>query len=185
MSSRRTTAQEQPPRGPGVPSRTAATLRGTLTMLAAPQGFTLSIAGTLAATIGQRGVPGLLPVWLFVVGSSAGFCLLALAVGAASRARAELAAGGLSGRAVLNAAPLAVVPFAVGGSSWIPNALGAYVAAGALATTSYVVILASMTRVGVAEEASETTDRQLVPGSRRAAGRGRGRRRRGSSRRGS
>jgi hypothetical protein len=43
-------------------------VRGLTAQLAAAQGFTLSIGGTLAATIGQRGGSDLFDVWLFVAG---------------------------------------------------------------------------------------------------------------------
>ena len=122
------------------PLRMWPVLRGTTSMLAAPQGFTLSVAGTLAATIGQRDVAGLLEVWLFVVGGSAGFCLVAVAGGVLHRPGPR---GGLSvsRRAVLNVAPVAVVPVAVGGSLRIPSDPLAFLVAGGLATTCYVVML--------------------------------------------
>lgn len=52
----------------------------------------------------------------------------------------------MSGRAVLNAAPVAVVPAAVGGSCWIQSPRVAFLVAGGLATACYVVALVLLLR---------------------------------------
>lgn len=96
--------------GEGVPhARLGFSVRGLTSMLVIPQGFTLSIAGTLAGTIGQRGITRLRDVWLFVVGAGFSFCLLAIASG---NARNDSPSRPLPifGKATLNILPIAGVP---------------------------------------------------------------------------
>jgi len=116
-----------------------AAVRRLTIQLAAPQGFTLSIGGTLAATVGQRGASDLLDVWLFVMGAGLSFCLLALMSGSALRGAPRGVP--VSGAAVLNVLPVVVVPTAVGCAALVaPRPLG-FLAAGALASGVYVTLL--------------------------------------------
>jgi hypothetical protein len=56
----------------------SAAVRPTVQLLTAPSGFTLAAGGVLAVIIGRHGYPGILPIWLFVAGGCAAFCLTAL-----------------------------------------------------------------------------------------------------------
>jgi hypothetical protein len=58
-----------------------ASARGLSHLLVAPQGFTLSIAGTLAISV-QRHAPDAFAIWMFVLGGGLAFCATALTVGA-------------------------------------------------------------------------------------------------------
>lgn len=115
-------------------------------LLGAPQGFTLSVAGTLAAVVGQRGMPGPWPAWLFVTGAGLGYCAVLLAAGA-HHERAARPTRGLRGGAVFNLLPVVVVPAAVLGTAWIAAATVAFFLAGAIAVTSYVVLLGGLARL--------------------------------------
>jgi hypothetical protein len=115
-------------------------LRGLTAQLAAPQGFTLSIGGTLAATVGQRGVSDLFDVWLYVMGAGLSFCLLALMSGSALRAGPGRGVP-VSRAAVLNVLPVVVVPAAVGCAALITSRPFGFLAAGALASGVYVTLL--------------------------------------------
>ncbi|MGE3286189.1 MAG: hypothetical protein AB7J32_08810 [Pseudonocardia sp.] len=129
----------------GVGGLRAATREAGL-LLGVPQGFTLSVAGTLAAVVGQRGMPGPWPAWLFVTGAGLGFCAVLLAVGA-HHEPAVRPVGGLRGGAVYNLLPVAVVPAAVLGTAWIAAAAVAFFAAGAIAVVSYLVLLGILGRL--------------------------------------
>jgi hypothetical protein len=120
-----------------------ATTREAGLQLGVPQGFTLSVAGTLAALAGQRGMPGPWPAWLFVTGGGLGFCAVLLAVGA-HHDRAAGSTGGLRGRAVFNLLPVAVVPAAVLGTAWIAADTLAFFVAGAVVVVAYVVLLGAL-----------------------------------------
>ena len=110
------------------------------TVLVVPQGFTLSVSGTLAATIVQRGAVAVIDIWLFVVGAALSFCLLALVSGGVARsgARPQLA---LSGVAMLNVLPVAVIPAAVQCAALIADRGLGFLLAGALATGLYIGLL--------------------------------------------
>ena len=126
----------------GVPqARLGFSVRGLTSTLVVPQGFTLSIAGTLAGTIGQRGTTRLLDVWLFVVGAGFSFCLLAIVSG---NVRNDSPSRPLPifGKATLNILPIAVMPAAVVSAGRIANSAAGFFVAGALATGLYVGLLA-------------------------------------------
>jgi hypothetical protein len=128
------------PRGDGL----GYAVRGLTVQLAVPQGFTLSIGGTLAAAIGQRGTSDLFDVWLYVVGAGLSFCLLALASGSALGARAGRT-GSVSRATVLNVLPVVVVPAAVGAAALIASRPFAFLVAGAVASGAYVTLLGIVT----------------------------------------
>lgn len=121
-------------------------VRMVATTLIVPQGFTLSIAGTLAATINHRGRAELLDVWLFLVGAGFVFCLLALVSGCTSRT-ADSRGGPISGVAVVNVVPVAAMPAAVVGAAWIPADGPGFLTAGALAVVLYVTALAGLVAI--------------------------------------
>ena len=115
-------------------------VRGLTAQLAVPQGFTLSVGGTLAATIGQHGTPGLFDVWLFAVGAGASYCLLAMLSGSATRSGPPDHVPP-SRALVLNVLPVVVIPTAVGCAALVPSRPLAFLLAGALASGLYVVLL--------------------------------------------
>lgn len=122
-------------------------VRGLTAQLAVPQGFTLSAGGTLAATIGQHGTPGLFDVWLFAVGAGVSFCLLAMLSGSASRV-ASAGQVALSRAMVLNVLPVVVIPAAVGCAALVPSRPVSFLLAGGLASGLYVVLLAAVAAHG-------------------------------------
>jgi len=105
-------------------------------MLVVPQGFTLSVAGVLAITIGHRGSPGLLAIWLFVTGASIGFCTITLVSGAHTEDSNRPVS--IVGMALMNLLPILVVPAACSASWWVGNKSAAFLAAGFCATVLYV-----------------------------------------------
>ena len=120
-------------------------VRGLTHLLAGPQGFTLSIGGSLAVAIGHAGYRGLLPVWLFVLGAGAGFCAIALASGAHRDAPMPI---GMLGLALLNLVPVAVLPLAAMAMWWIDNVDAAFFVCGLVAAASYVLLFAALIVIG-------------------------------------
>lgn len=121
-------------------------MRDLVSALVVPQGFTLSIAGTLAATISQRGMPGIFDVWLFVVGASLSFAVLAV-LGGSLRTTARSRPLLVTGTRSLNVVPVAAMPGATLGAGLIPNSAAGYFVAGILASALYIVLLAAMLRL--------------------------------------
>jgi hypothetical protein len=115
-------------------------VRGLTVQLAVPQGFTLSVGGTLAVTIGQHGTPGLLDVWLFAVGAGVSFCLLAVLSGSALQG-GPVEQVSLPRAAVLNVLPVVVIPAAVGCAALVSSQQLDFLLAGALASGLYVLLL--------------------------------------------
>lgn len=121
-------------------------LRGITHMIAVPQGFTLSIAGTLTITIGERGFPGAVGVWLFIAGAGAGFAAVTVLSGAHREpVNRPLSVSGLS---LVNLSPILVVPLAAAAAWWIPDDAIAMAVAGTAAAVLYVwLTAATMTAV--------------------------------------
>lgn len=105
-------------------------------MLVVPQGFTLSIAGVLALTIGHHGFPGLLAIWLFIAGASIGFCAMTLASGAHTEGSNRHVS--IVGMALMKLLPILVVPAACSASWWVGNKSAAFFVAGFCGTVLYV-----------------------------------------------
>jgi hypothetical protein len=105
-------------------------------MLVVPQGFTLSVAGVLALTIGHQGFPGLLAIWLFVVGASIGFCAITLASGAHTEVSNRPVS--IVGMGLMNLLPILVVPAACSASWWVGDKSAAFFIAGFCGTLFYV-----------------------------------------------
>ena len=116
------------------PLRTAT--RPTVQTLAIPNGFTLTIGGTLAFAVGRDGYPGWLAVWLFVVGGCVAFCIAA-ALSNAHRDRDDTA-GPVCGPTVFNLVPVVVVPIVEIATNWIGFADAQFALAGFLAVGLYV-----------------------------------------------
>jgi hypothetical protein len=113
--------------------------------LVVPQGFTLSIAGTLATLVGERGYPGAFGIWLFVLAAGLAFCWV---VGGAGLHRdPEARPDPITGRATFNLAPAAVVPCVY----WLQKAVGndrlAFLLSGFVAVALYLVVLAASVSV--------------------------------------
>lgn len=108
--------------------------------LVVPQGFTLSVSGTLAATIVQRGAATVTDIWLFAVGAGLSFCLLALMSGSVARSgtRPQLV---LSRVAMLNVLPVAVIPAATQCAALVADRGLSFLLAGPLATGFFVAPL--------------------------------------------
>jgi len=120
-------------------------IRGITHMLVVPQGFTLSVTGVFAITAGHRGYPGPVVIWLFVAGAGAGFCGLVLASGA-HRETTNMPVS-ITGLALANLLPAAVVPAACCVSWWITNKAAAFLTAGAAASVLYVAGLAAFVAI--------------------------------------
>jgi hypothetical protein len=93
-------------------------------MLVVPQGFTLSVAGVLAITIGHQGFPGLLAIWMFIAGASTGFCAITLASGAHTEVSNMPVS--IVGMGLMNLLPILVVPAACAASWWIGDKSAAF-----------------------------------------------------------
>ena len=106
-----------------------------------PQGFTLSVAGSLSITIAHHGSLGIWEAWLFVVGAGMGFLVMTLASGAHRRRHVRTSLT-VTGWALLNLVPAVVVPIA-GVISWsVANVAAAAFVAGPVTTAAYVTALA-------------------------------------------
>jgi hypothetical protein len=115
----------------------AATVRAIVQQIVIPQGFTLSITGTIAIMNGHRFQAGPIAIWLFILGAGAGYSTAALAAGAHRRS-ASSRPQPITGLPVLNVVPVIVVPVAVAAAWWIPDPGVAFAAAGFVATAGYV-----------------------------------------------
>ncbi len=116
-------------------------VRGITHMLVVPQGFCLSMTGVFAITVGHRGYPGPVVVWLFVVGAGIGFCGVTLASGA-NREKSSRPVS-IVGMAMINLLPAVVVPAACGMSWWISDRPACFLVAGACASVFYLAGLAA------------------------------------------
>lgn len=109
----------------------------TIGQLSVPYGFTMTVAGSLAVLIGRRGYPGFLGVWLFVVGGSLAYCILAVV------SRAHIGAGPAPAprrrRAVVNLAPVVALPVDDVAVRWVENDHLAFGLAGWVAVLAYVL----------------------------------------------
>jgi hypothetical protein len=116
-------------------------VRVTTRMLFIPQGFTLSVSGVSVALIGQRSYPGLLAIWLFVLGAGLSLAVCAFTTGAHRNDRH----GNISSAsaAVFNPAPVVVVPLSVGAFRFIDNRAFAFFVAGVAVAGLYVVVAAA------------------------------------------
>jgi hypothetical protein len=116
-------------------------VRVTTRMLFIPQGFTLSVSGVCVALIGQRSYPGLLAVWLFVLGAGLSFAVCAFTTGA----HRDDGHGNISSAsaAVFNLAPVVVVPLSVGVVRFIDNRAFAFFVSGVAVVGLYIVVAAA------------------------------------------
>ena len=113
----------------------------TTRMLFIPQGFTLSVSGTSIALIGQRGYPGPLAVWLFVLGAELSLAVCVFTSGA----HRNDGHGNISSAsaAVFNVAPVVVAPLSVGAVRFIDNRAFAFFVSGVAVAGLYIVVAAA------------------------------------------
>lgn len=111
-------------------------------MLVVPHGFTLCVAGVLTSTVGQRGFPGLMPVWLFVVGAGLTFAFVLLATDGHRQLPPPSPAA--VGGAVFNLTPIGVVPGACLASWWIASNDLAFLVAGVVTVALYLAALTGL-----------------------------------------
>jgi hypothetical protein len=116
-------------------------VRGITRMLVVPQGFSLSVTGVFAITVGHRGFPGPVVIWLFTVGAGLGFCGVALASGAHRETSSRPVS--IVGMAVMNLLPALVVPAACSASWWISDKPACFLVAGACGSVFYLTGLAA------------------------------------------
>ena len=110
-------------------------------MLVVPQGYSLSVTGVFAITVGHRGFSGPVAIWLFIVGAGLGFSCVTWASGA-HRERTNRGAS-IVGLAMTNLLPAVVVPAACGVSWWISDKPACFLVAGACASVFYLAGLAA------------------------------------------
>jgi hypothetical protein len=119
-------------------------VRVTTRMLFIPQGFTLSVSGVSVALIGQRGYPGLLAIWLFVLGAELSLALCAFTSGAhRNDGHGNMPS---ASAAVFNLAPVVVVPLSLGVVRFIDNRAFAFFVSGVAVAGLYVVVAAAFFR---------------------------------------
>jgi hypothetical protein len=119
-------------------------VRVTTRMLFIPQGFTLSVSGVSVALIGQRSYPGLLVVWLFVLGAELSLAVCAFTSGAhRNDGHANISS---PGAALFNLAPIVVVPLCLGAVRFIDNRPLAFFVSGVVVAGLYIVVVAAFFR---------------------------------------
>jgi hypothetical protein len=116
-------------------------IRGITHMLVVPQGLTLSVTGVFAVTVGHRGFPGPIVIWLFIVGAGFGFCCVTLASGAHRETSSRPVS--IVGMAMANLLPAVVVPAASATSWWISDKPACFLTAGACTSVFYLAGLAA------------------------------------------
>jgi hypothetical protein len=109
--------------------------------LLVPHGYALSVGGTLAMLIGERGYPGSLPLWMFVAASNATLLLFA-----ATCPRLDVDGPHDGGSVAFNFAPAVAMPAAaLSGTHLGPDPV-AFPCAGTIATATYVILVAVQVR---------------------------------------
>lgn len=128
-------------------------LARSLITLVIPQGYTLSIAGSFAVTVGRYGFPSALNAWGFVLGAVVAF--VALAVLARGSLGGSIAMLPMGLRALINVVPLIVVLGVAGVVALMPSPALAFPLAGSVAAGGYVLLLSVfLWLVAVAERRS-------------------------------
>lgn len=116
-------------------------LARTLSGLTVPQGYTLSIAGTLSVAAHRYGTPSLVEGWIFVVGAVVAF--LAVAVFPAGRSAGMREVTHASDRLKFNAVPLASMAAGAAVTYEVPWPVVGYSIAGIVAVLSYVLLVSA------------------------------------------
>jgi hypothetical protein len=133
-------AKIRPATSPPKPGPGRVAVRGITHMLVVPQGFSLSVTGVFAITVGHRGFSAPVAIWLFIVGAGLGFCCVTWASGA--HRETSIRPVSIVGLAMMNLLPAVVVPAACGASWWISDKLAGFLVAGACASVFYLAGLA-------------------------------------------
>jgi hypothetical protein len=119
----------------------AAAVREIARHMVIPQGFTLSVAGTIATLVGERTDTRALTIWLFVTGAGVGYGLVGIA-GGAHRRTVPSATLTINEHRLLNPVPILVpilvVPVATSIANQIPYTPVAFACAGFLAVAGYI-----------------------------------------------
>lgn len=118
----------------------SAEIQGLTHTLVLPQGFTLSVAGVLAITIGHRGYPGPVALWLFVVAAGCGFSFLAVASGAHREPTHRPMV--ITGFALVNLTPGVVVPVGASSGWWIVDVRLSFAVVGFVTVVAYLAAVA-------------------------------------------
>ena len=111
-------------------------------MLSVPQGFTLSVAGTISIAVHEDGYPGDLGIWCFVAAGGLAFCAAVLLTGAHARGDVHRP----TGLGLLNLVPVGVVPVAVLAGRWIGQPDLRMAVTGFACVGAYVLLLAAFVR---------------------------------------
>jgi Na+/H+ antiporter NhaC len=117
------------------------TLPSVARQLVVPQGFTLSTTGVFAILLEHHPHAGPTAIWLFIVGAALGFSIVVRASGA-HRSASTLPPA--SGYQLFNLSPVAVVPAVSLIVWWIPLEPVAYALGGLLASSGYLLAVASL-----------------------------------------
>jgi hypothetical protein len=115
----------------------AATVREIARHMVIAQGFTLSVAGTIATLVVERTDTRPLAIWLFVTGAGVGYGLVGIASGA-HRRTVPSATLTINGLRLLNLVPILVVPVATSIANQIPYTPVAFACAGFLVVAGYI-----------------------------------------------
>lgn len=130
---------ESVPGGPTTPALMGDIVRHIMV----PQGFTLSVAGTLATMICQRTDITPFAIWLFVVGSGCSYGLITVG----SRAGAEPTTNPAERAHIVNLTPIIVVPITTMSARLIHYTPAAFACAGFVTVLVYVGVLSSFLRL--------------------------------------
>jgi hypothetical protein len=111
--------------------------RGVVQNLAVPHGFTLVISGTAAMLFGDRGYPDAMGIWLFIAAANAALVGWQVVL----RGHRHPVGAPVSGFGVFNVAPTLTVPAVFGVTHAIHSDDLAFLCAGLLSVSCYVVLL--------------------------------------------
>lgn len=131
------------PERPAVESEPSASVSSVARQLVVAQGFTLSIAGTLAILLERHPRPGPFVIWLFVAGATLGFVLVVAVSGAYRHGTPGRDAAGLQ---MFHVAALIVVPLVASAVFCIPSAHVAFPLAGLAISSIYVLAVGAVFR---------------------------------------
>ena len=119
-----------------MPPSLATSIRGVAQNLALPHGFTLIVGATAWILVGERGYPGFLGVWLFVIAANAAL----IASQALLQAHRHPVTPAASGYGIYNLAPTATVPLVFVCTTAIGPDNLAFAAAGAISAGCYLLL---------------------------------------------
>jgi hypothetical protein len=127
----------------GEPANPMSPVPSVVRQLVVPHGFTLTTAGTLAILLQIHPRPGMIAIFLFIIGAAVGFCSIAVVSGAPRDTKPVKAAGGPQ---LMNVTPVLVVPLVISVVAWTPEPHLTFPVAGLLTTWIYVLAVAFLFR---------------------------------------